>query len=198
MKTPSKSFLLGVFFLILQILVIVRNQNSNPEIFVWFCNHVLLILSIGCFTHNNHLLKGIINVGLIGQLVWSIDFLSKIIFGFHFFNVTNYVFTQPYTFSTALTILIHMFATTIALYHTRKIQPTKKTLLYSISYLLILYIVTLLFTSPQNNINWVFEIGGTIKYQSIFYTIAYPIITIFLVILPTQYLQQKISEYYNK
>ena len=198
MKPPSKSFLLGVFFLLLQILVIVRNQHSDPEIFIWFCNHALLLLAIGCFTHNNHLTKAIINVGLFGQLVWSIDFLSKIIFGVHFFNVTNYVFVQPYTFSTALTVLIHMFATTIALYHTRKFKPTRKTLIYSIVYLVVLYILTLTLTTPENNINWVFEIGGTIQYEHIIYTILYPLIAFIGVISPTHYLQKKISNIYNK
>ena len=186
----QRYFILGVFFLILQLFVIIENYNASKyDTFFWFCNHALLLFAIGFFTKNNDLIKGLINVGLLAQLVWSIDFLSRILFEIHVFNITNYIFESPSSLWTLLTITIHLFATTLSLYITRNIKPTNKTLLYSILYTIILYISTIIFTLPQNNINWSYEIGGVIGYSSPLYTLFWPFIVIIIIILPTQTIQ---------
>lgn len=190
--------IVGGFFLLLQLFVIFGNYSATQyDTFFWFCNHALLLFAFGFFSKNTDLIKGLINVGFLAQLVWSIDFLGRIFFGVHLFNITNYIFENPNSLWTLLTIIIHLFATTLALYMTRTIKPTTKTLLYSIIYLITLYITTLLFTDPQNNINWIYEIGGFIGYSSSLYTLFWPFIVIIIVILPTQALQHYIYKKTN-
>lgn len=191
--------IIGLFFLTLQLLVILGSYDAKRyDTFFWFCNNALFFFALGFFTKNYSLIKGLINVGFLGQLVWTIDFLGKIIFDVFIFNVTNYIFNSPSNVWTLLTITIHMFATSLALYVTRNIKPTSKTLIYSVAYMMILYIGVIIYTLPSNNVNWVFKIGGEIAYSSSMYTLFWPVIVFLIVILPTQFIQNLVYKMSRK
>ena len=199
MKITS-NIALGIFFLFLQIVIIISNWgNSSYEVYIWFCNHTPLLFAIGMFLKEKDFLQGIINVGLLGQFVWVLDFLSQLLFNSHLFGVTRYLFENPFSFSTIISILIHILSTFIVLFYTYSHKPNTKGIIISIVYMIFLYLFSVLFTNPTYNINCVFtiEVCGISFVQVPLYTYLWPILTSILVILPThglQYLLYKITK----
>lgn len=192
MKEEIKNILIVIFFLIMQIFILIGNiNNEDYDVFFWFCNHIPMLFAISFYFNNHNMTKGLINIGFLAQLVWGLDFLSKLIFNTYIFNLTEYVFEKN-SLWILLPISIHLFSTNVALYLTRKEEPNQKTLEYSMIYVIILYIVTLIFTNPANNINWIYKIEANINYSNTLYTIFWPIITLVFIILPTQKIQELI------
>jgi hypothetical protein len=166
--------------------------------FFWFCNHTPLLFAFSFFLKKKDLIKGLINVGFLGQFVWTLDFLGKIFFNYHIFNMTNYVFENPNGLWVLIPIGIHIFGTNVALFFTYKKKPNIYSAFYSLIYILFLYFGTLTYTLPERNVNWVFKIGGTINYANPIYTNAWPIIVFFLIAIPTQGIQYLLYKHYIK
>jgi hypothetical protein len=189
----------GIFFFLVQFFIILGNWNTdNYSVFVWFCNHTPVMFGLAFIFNKTQIVKGLINAGFLAQLVWTIDFLSKILFNTHIFNLTNYIFESPITIWILLTITIHMFTTNVALIITMKEKPQKISLFYSFIYIAFLYFLTLLTTIPEDNINWVFAIDSIVFYSHILYTIFWPITVFILVILPSHFIQYTLYKKLNK
>lgn len=181
-----------MFFLILQFFVFLGNYNSERyDVFFWFCNHTPLFFGLAFIFKKTDIIKGLINVGFLGQFIWTLDFFSKIFFDTHIFKMTMYVFEDPNGLWVLLPIGIHIFSTNVALYHTYKNETTSDSLLISLLYILFLYFSTILFTIEENNINWVFKIGAIINISFDYYTSLWPAMVFFLLVIPT-YIIQKI------
>jgi hypothetical protein len=186
----NQFMLIGFFFLVLQFFVFLANYKADRyDVFFWFCNHTPLFFAFAFFLKKRNVIKGLINVGFLGQFAWTLDFLGKLFFDYHIFNMTNYVFENPNGLWVLVPIGIHVLATNIALVFTYKRKPNLLTAFYSLLYIIFLYAGTLTYTLPERNVNWVFKLGGTINYAHPLYTNAWPIIVFFLVAMPTQALQ---------
>ncbi|MEC8339320.1 MAG: hypothetical protein VXZ40_01735 [Nanoarchaeota archaeon] len=157
--------------------------------FFWFCNHTPLFFAFAFFLKKRDIIKGLINVGFLGQFAWTLDFLGKIFFDFHVFNMTAYVFSSEKGIWVLLPIGIHVFATNVALYFTRRKKPSTKTLFYSILYIIFLYGATLTYTDPLRNVNCVHAICGAVDLTFKNYTNFWPVLVFLVVVLPTQLLQ---------
>ena len=104
------------------------------------------------------------------------------------------------SFSILSTILVHL-ATFMALIFTIRIKPNRKTLIYSIVFMFGVYLVTLIFTSPQEYTNFVYSSGNLLN--SFNFTIPHmvllwPTLAFFLVILPTQGIQYILYRIFRK
>ena len=180
----------GVFFLVMQFFVIIANYPfDNVNVFFWFCNHVPLLFAIAFFLKDVQVIKGIINVGFLGQLVWTIDFIVRLIFGINFLNITGYLFETDSIFQWILVVFIHVFSTFVAFYFTYDKKPYMKSLLVSILYLILLYFFTYGFTPEEENINWVYMIGFGLEITHPLYVLFWPFITFIVVVLPTHFIQ---------
>jgi len=189
-KGNNLYYIIGTFFLLSQLLVFLGNYNSqNYDVFFWFCNHTPLFFAIAFFLKKKHLIKGLINVGFLGQFAWTLDFLGKIFFDVYILSMTNYVFENPTGLWILLPIIIHIFATNVALFFTYKKRPTIHTLFYSLLYIMFLYTSTLAFTLEETNVNWVHQAELDVNLDHDYYTIFWPLITFFLVVMPTQGIQ---------
>ncbi len=174
----------------MQFFVIFGNYMSERyDVFFWFCNHTPLFFAFAFFTKNKNLIKGFINVGFLGQFVWTIDFLSRIFLGYNLFNMTNYVFDNPNGLWVLLPIGIHIFSTNLALYFTYKKKPNIYSAFYSLLYITFLYAGTITYTLTSRNVNCIFEICGFQELTFSNYSNFWPILTFFLVAIPTQGIQ---------
>ena len=107
-KERRVEIILGIYFILLQILVLFRNYSNNENYYIFFfCNHIPLIFAIGFFTKNTQLIKSLISFGLLVQIIWIIDLLGKVLFHIELLGVTNYVF-EVTLFSLFVTLLIHL------------------------------------------------------------------------------------------
>jgi len=157
----KKTYYFGLFFLFIQIIVILRNYIIGYNYFFWYCDFAPLLLSISFFINNRAAVKAIINFGLIPQVIFLIDFLYITYGKMSPFGIATSLL-EFNAFSIYATIFIHL-TTIFALIITLRDKPDKKTLLYSISIIFFIYFITLLFTSPSGDINWVYSINIPIK-----------------------------------
>lgn len=187
----DKFLYLGLFFLFLQFVVILGSFRTDTfDIFFWFCNHTPLFFAIAFFIRNMNLIKAFINVGFLIQFLWFLDFLFALLFDFYIIGMTNYVFEDLVGFTILIPILLHIFSTNVALIFTFKEKTNYVVLFYSFFYLSFLFFLTFLFTSPENNINCIYEICEFESLTFPFYTYLWVPVMFFLIILPTFYFQK--------
>ncbi len=189
----------GLFFFLIQTLVLIRNYIIGFNYFYWFCDFAPLLLSIAFFINNKSLVKGIINLGLIPQIIFLVDFIYLTTLGMAPLGITLPILATN-SFSILSTIFVHI-ATFMALIFTIKIKPDKKTLIYSIVFMFGVYISTLIFTSSSEYTNFVYSSGNLLNAFN--FTIPYsvflwPILAILLVILPTQGIQYVLYRIFRK
>jgi len=177
------------FLVVLQFAVIYLAYRINdlPRLF-WFCNHTPFILALLLYFRKKYIIKGIINIGLIFQFLWTIDFISKALFGFYLTGTTRYLFEGSFGWLIIIPVLIHIFSTNLALYFTYDSKPNIKALFYSLIYIIVIYGITLSFTSIETNINCVRTICG-VSYSFDTYTNYWPALAFFLIVIPTQLIQ---------
>ena len=189
----NRYFILGTFFLILQILVLYKNYYISEAISIYFfCNHVLILLSIGFYLRNIKIINAIICVGLIPQFMWLIDFFSSLL-GFNLFGYSNYIFGQSLLMGT-ITFLIHI-STFISLAFTLNDEKIhKKSLIYASSYVVLIYFLTLLFTPIENDINCIYSACNISWLYFDYYTYFWIPLMILIIIVPTYLLIRKLEK----
>jgi len=183
----EKKYYWGLFFLFVQALVILRNSLDGYNYYFWFCDFAPIVFSIAFFIGNKNIIKGIINFGLIPQIIFLFDLIYTIINGTSLLGVHPSLL-QFFSFSVLSTIFIHL-TTIFALMITIKTKPTKKTVFYSIIFMFLVYLVTLIFTPSSEGINFVYSTGDLLKsYNFLIPNIIFlwPFLTFLFLILPAK------------
>lgn len=199
LSTNHKYFLVGVYFLILEIYVIYYLSNfAGNSAFFWVCNVLPVLFAFGFFTKNISLVRGLIGISLVPQLIWTADLFSVL-----FFNVELIGGFTRYAFNNGsiaiLPVLAHIFSSAVALIAVyRKPLVAHKSLIYSFFLIIIFQIVSLSFTNLENNVNCVYKsclpaLEGLIP----FYTIVYPFGFFLLIAVPGYFLQVLLSSKKN-
>ncbi len=176
---------ISLLFIFIQILVTIRNYQETLLNFFWFCDFAPILLAIGFYFENTQFIKAVISVGLIPQLLYIFGFLGNLITGITFIStISEYGF-----FYSSISILVHA-ATLIALFLTYKEKTETKSLYYSLVIATGMYLVTLFFTSPKDEFNYVYSYTSltqiTIPYHVTFWI---PLVFVFL-ILPIFFFQK--------
>jgi hypothetical protein len=182
MNSKQYSFI----FLILQIFLILKCYYLDDYFLLfYFCYHIPLFIFLGLYFDNNLIIKTIINIGLIAQLEWIIDFIS-ILIGKPIIGNTIFIFYYPGCIF-IVTLLSH-FSCLFLIFITNKKLP-KETILISFCYILIIYNLALLFVPENYNINWLYNSYGILNLK--IYTLIYPIFA-FIYLILNYYLQKLI------
>ncbi|MBT3642886.1 hypothetical protein HN604_00480 [archaeon] len=201
----NKFLILGIFFTLLQILVIYRNLSEAFNIFFWLCDFIPIIIAIGFFRKNLLLVRGVVSVAFLPQMVYLV---SLVLGTFIYPNLPNFSYLIEafgflnflpkggfYIFITILTHLSTLFAMMVVINY----DHHKKSLKYSALLILGTFFASFLFTSPIDNINYVFTFG-----QTVWPAILWTLIVFFAITIPTYYLQKLIhiilirSKYFEK
>lgn len=186
----NKRYLWGFFFLFVQIIAILRNYIYDYNYYFWFCDFAPILFSIAFFINNKNLVKGLINFGLIPQIIFLIDFIYVINSGTSILGVQAEVLKFN-LFAILSGVFIHL-TTLIALSITFRFKTNKKTLAYSILFMFAVYFTMLIFTPSTGDINYVYSTGTLLKefnFDIPNIVFIWPILTFLLVILPTQSIQ---------
>lgn len=189
----------GVFFLLMQIVVIIRNLVGKYYTFFWFCDFVPILFALGFFFKNKDFIKGLINLGLIPQIVVLFDFVYQLVLGKSLFSTTEELFALGFFFVISA-FFIHLSAT-FAFLFTYKDKPNKKALYYSFFSLVLIYTLTLLFTSPIGRINLVYLSGEWFRYLANYIPPYIPlwIALVFIIfVIPTHIIQHLVYKVYKK
>lgn len=194
-KFYNKYFILGTFFLVLQILILIRNQILNdPILFFYYCDHIPLLFAIGFYSKNIQLIKAMISVGLILQGIYLIDLFGGL-FGHYLTGTTKYL--GKYTLFPLIVSLTMHITTIIALIFTYKEKTNSKSLTYAFIYTTILYIATITLTPINYDMNCIFNACKITFLQFENYTNVWILLSFTLLTVPT-YLFQKLLNKLSK
>ena len=166
MERGFKTWLRGVrlshiavlYFGVLQVVILYAlfgEEWSRPLIF-WYCNNIPLFFAVAFYERNLQLAKGLSYVGLLTQLLWASDFIGHL-FGFDLANTANYVFVEGFTFANDVSVIAHMTVPFIVLALTLRTRPQPYSLLYSIMYIIGLWVATVAGTSLVDDVNCVWN-----------------------------------------
>lgn len=189
-KEKNHYALVGIFFILLQFAIFIADVNlENYGNFFWFCNHAPLLFAIFFFMKKPELIKALVNIGFLFQFAWVIDFLSTIYLKVSPLGVTQYIFEGKMGWFVLVPILAHIFSTNLAFFLTYNHKPNSKILFYSIFYGFVLLISTTLFTSPQENVNFINSALGVSQQSFAGYPYLWLFVLFFGIILPTHGIQ---------
>jgi len=150
--------LIGLFFLTIGILDLVYSAIFvDPQLILWFCYISLIILGISTILRKGYLIGVQICILMIPALIWSLDYLYRLILNRELFGFTNYMFSGAINFGRILSFQ-HFLTVPLALLALYFIK-TKDMGFWKMGYLeiVIVYFLTLIFTNPPYNVNWVFR-----------------------------------------
>jgi hypothetical protein len=171
---------MGAFLVVAQLFIFSAVLN-DPKITVflfWSCNNFCILLAIACFKKDMQMIKGISYLGLVSQILWILDFGSDTL-GFDLSGVADYIYLEGFTYANEVSIGVHMIVPVSVLLFSVAAKPTYWSLLYALPYIVFLYIATILFTPPSEDINCVFLGCGNTTYlpYSIFLWPVYAVIS---------------------
>lgn len=149
--------IIGIIFLVFGIIAIINTLSlGNYSGILWFCYLGLIIIGIGVLRKNTSLIESQLNILLIPQIIWIIDFVYFIINGYSLFNIVDYFFIQGPILSKIITIQ-HLFAIPLSLISIALIKEKKEGWKISIMQITIFFILIRILTTSEENINWVYH-----------------------------------------
>jgi len=178
----------GFFFLLLQILVIVRNLSTDYFSFFWYCDFAPAIFSILFFWRNEQAIKGLINIGFFMQLAYTLIIVTKLIFGITLFGfIINFPLTSEYVIPT---LIIHL-GTIFAFVAVYRVKPRTTSLVYSFVFLVFIYALVIVFTNPTvvpgGNFNFIYFPQLFSDFS--FYTEVWVGVALIMIVVPTHLFQ---------
>jgi hypothetical protein len=193
-ENAARSSLLPVFLLLaLQVIGIIRNYTSNYNNYFWFCDFAPVVFAFAFWVNKPHMVKGLVNIGLIAQIVYLVAFVYRLLTGVSIIELPE-VLTPFYSISS---LILHT-STLIAFAFTARIKPKIETLYYSLVLLMLIHAVTLIFTSPDAGINYVSKQGKLMTIVIPYYTALWVPIAFVLVALPGQLIQHIVYSWLSK
>ena len=194
MKRDRVYILLGVFFVFLQIVAIVRNLFLGFVYFFWFCDFIPIILAVSFFFKRDQIVKGIINIGLFPQLIYLFSFIVRLFFGSSFLDETDLLFSYN-AFIISSSIILHS-ASAIALGFVYKVKPRRNSLIYSFVGLVLIYFIIIVFTVSNDSINYVFLLSNFFDVR--LFSVFWIPVTFLGVVLPTYGFQYLVYQYFGR
>lgn len=167
--------------------------------FLWFSDIALLIAAAALW-RESRLLTSMMAVGvLLAEAVWNLDFFGRLLTGFFPVGFTGYMFDPEKPLFLRGLSLFHVFLPILLLWTVVRLGYDRRALWAQTLLAWIVLLVSFFFTSPPENINWVFGPG---KPQ----TMMPPLIYLFLmmialpllVYLPTHLILKKFFERFSK
>lgn len=177
----QKRVLFGWLFLIIGITPFLTFLTfERPEYIVWFSNHTFIILGLALLLKSPFWAFAQLCLGAIPELIWSFDFVFRLLTGAQLWGITEYMFKNGAFDWLHLYSLQHIFFVPAALYAMYLLGgPVRNAWLGSIGQGIVMWGLSFAF-SPDLNINCVY-------YKCLFdlplYRITWPALILLHVIL---------------
>jgi len=151
--------LIGIFFLILGIIAIANSMyNKNPTQILYLCYLGLIIIGIGILTKRSSIILSQVYILAIPLLIWDIDFLHWIITQKPLFGITDYFFLEGHSLIGKIVSLQHLFTIPLSVYAANLIGIKRKDAWkWSFIQIILVFVAVSLFSSPELNINCIFN-----------------------------------------
>lgn len=152
---------LGIFILIYGILAVANSVRlSNFLEILWICYFCLILIGLGVLLRSSLLIASQVNLLLIPDLFWNVDFFYRFFSGESFLGITDYLFDffSQGKFFSAIISLQHIFIIPVIFYVLYILRvPRKGSLKLSFFQITLVFIVTRIFSFTGSNINCAFR-----------------------------------------
>jgi hypothetical protein len=159
--------------------------------FVFLCNLTVFLVAVGIWTCNRLLLSSQAVAILVVGVVWTVDFVSRILTGTHLVGVTEYMWEARWPLFTRLLSLYHVILPALLLVVLRRIGYDRRGYLLQ-SVIALVGVVVGRLLGPEANVNHAFvdpilkkTWGGAVTHVAVIVgalvVVAYPLTHLLLV-----------------
>ena len=146
-------FLLGLY----ACMALAWCRRYNSGYLLWFCDIALLLTGLGLLFRSAILVTAELTAILVFHLAWNIDFWLYLLLGYSLTGTTHYMFYPELSLTEkALSFFSHVFVVPAALYGAYVLGAPRRAWLLQWAQTLLVFLMTYLFTRPEENINWMF------------------------------------------
>ena len=153
--------LLGIIFIIFGITAIFNSLLiENPFQIIWMCYIALILIGFGMIYKSSFLIASQLNIIAIPSLVWDIVFFYQLITKKPLFGITSYFFAEQGITLSKIVSIQHLFTiplSLIAIYFIKLKYGDRDSWRLSMLQAIVVYVLVLLLTIPEKNINCVFK-----------------------------------------
>jgi len=177
---------LGWLFVVIAIVGAVNYISAgNPEQLIWLCYFGLFFIGAGLLSRVPFFVLAQLNIMIVPLLLWTIDFFSIFLTGSPLIGIASYFFVEGPLLAKIIT-LQHLFTIPLGLWALYLLGIDKQGKeAWKLSFIEVsgAYLLALIFTNPEKNINCVFEnclnfvIPGPI-YPVVWFVVAFSVILI--------------------
>lgn len=171
--------------------VAVYFKFGEPQYILWLCNHQSFVYALAIWKRNPRWITAELTLGIIPQLLWGIDYLWRLLTGNFIWGITQYMFIENYATSTYYISLQHLILAPVALYALHRIgKPSMRDWKLAVVHVVLMITLTFALTGASYNINCAYR-NACIPFlpETIpLWPVIWAAITLFLVVLPTNYL----------
>ncbi len=149
---------LGIILILWGLAAVIYQINIQEAYFVlWFCYLGLIMTGIGIILRNDFIIAAQVAIFGIPLIIWSADFFSFLFTENFIWGITEYFF-EDQTKTGNLISIQHIFTLPVALFSLWMIKLKRKDFwVLSLFEVVVLYIVSRIFSTPEHNINCVFS-----------------------------------------
>lgn len=126
----------------------------GPAHFLWLCNLANFILLAGLWLESPLLVSSQAVSVLVIQIVWSLDFLGRLVLGFHPFGATLYMFAATIPLGLRILSGYHIAMPFLLLLAIRRTGYDARGWRLQCLITWLVLPACFLFTDPERNINW--------------------------------------------
>jgi len=123
--------------------------------FLWLCDLASFLILVALWAESRLLISAQLLAVLVVGVCWAVDVGSALVFGVHPIGGTEYMFDAEMPLGLRLLSLFHLILPLVAVYAVIKLGYDRRGLWLQIALTWILLPLTLVFTDPERNINWV-------------------------------------------
>lgn len=128
----------------------------GPQNFLWISDIGLFLTAIALWSQSQ-LVMSVAAVGVLGfELFWNIDFFAQLLFHMQLTGLSDYMFKIEYPFFLRLFSLFHIVVPVLWILYLAQYGYDKRALVYFAPLYWVSILATYWFTTPGENINWVF------------------------------------------
>lgn len=150
----KKNGVIALGFFILELMVVVRNWETDYWFFYWYCDFVPIVFSFLFFFEKPQAIKGLLYIGFLGQAAFNISLASEMLFGFACFHFVT--LQEGMLLVNMVTLAMHM-STLCAFFAVAREKPEKAALTWSFAFIVTIYAAVMLLTDPQIGIDFNFN-----------------------------------------
>lgn len=142
------------------VLVPIYWRHHGPANFLWFSDIALFVTLVALWLESSLLASmQAVSVVLL-ELVWTIDFLARLIFRVEVTAITKYMFKREIPLFVRGLSLFHLWLPPLLLWMVYRLGYDRRAWLAQTLLALVVLVVCYCFTDRSQNVNWVFGLWG--------------------------------------